>query len=545
VTVNNGGTLSPGTSPDVITTGNLTLTSGSTLAIELLGPTVRTRYDQVNVTGTVDLGSATLNVSLGFTPTAGQVFTIINNDGSADAVTGMFAGLPEGSTFTLGGRAFRVSYMGGDGNDVTLTALGADLDVTKSGPATITAGNNITYTVGVTNNGPSDAQSVMLSDMLPAGTTFVSEAQNTGPAFACNNPSPGGTGTVSCTIGTLASGASATFTLVFNVAASTAGGTVITNTASANSATTDPASGNNSQATSATVNAPTPTPTATATATATATPTVTATATATATPSPGQLLNISTRVRVETGDKAMIGGFIVTGVTPKKVFLRGIGPSLARFGLSDLLLDPVLELRGDSGALILRNDNWKDDQRSQIEGTPFQPNDDRESVIVATLPPRAYTAILTGKNNTSGLGLVEVYDGSTASDSELANISTRGFVQTQDKVMIGGFTLGKNNSNAQIAARALGPSLIRYGLSNVLADPTLQLFDANGTVLVANDNWQDDPVSAAKLTANGLALSDPKESGIFATLPPGQFTAILAGKNGGTGIGLVELYNVK
>ena len=241
----------------------------------------------------------------------------------------------------------------------------------------------------------------------------------------------------------------------------------------------------------------------------------------------------------------MIGGFILRGNTPKQVYLRGLGPSLSKFNITDLLLDPVLELRGASGALILRNDNWKDDQRALIEGTPFQPSDDRESVIVATLPPAAYTAILTGKNNTTGIGLIEMYDGNLAADSELANISTRGFVQTQDKVMIGGLTLGGNQNNTRIALRGIGPSLSQFGLNPVLADPTLELHNANGTTLVANDDWTDDPASAALLAANGLALQNPKESGIFTSLPAGAFTAILAGKNGGIGIGLVEIYNLR
>jgi uncharacterized repeat protein (TIGR01451 family) len=280
-----------------------------------------------------------------------------------------------------------------------------------------------------------------------------------------------------------------------------------------------------------------PTPTPTATATATATPT--------ATPPPSQTTNLSTRVRTETGDKVMIGGFILTGNVPKAVVLRGLGPSLSRFGITDLLLDPVLELRGESGNLIFRNDNWKDTQRNQIEGTPFQPTDDRESVIVTTLPPTAYTVILTGNNQTTGIGAVEVYDNNSAVDSQLGNLSTRGFVQTQDKVMIGGFTLGVSNNPTRIAVRGLGPSLAQAGLSNVLADPTLELRDANGALLISNDDWQSDPVSAGQLTANGLALPNPKEAGIFTLLPGGQFTAILAGKNGGVGIGLVEIYNLR
>jgi len=196
--------------------------------------------------------------------------------------------------------------------------------------------------------------------------------------------------------------------------------------------------------------------------------------------------------------------------------------------------------------LITQNDNWKDDQRSEIEGTVFQPSDDRESVIVATLAPGAYTALLTGKGGTTGVGLVEIYDADISADSQLANISTRGFVQTANNVMIAGFTLGGSSSPTDIAVRGLGPSLSSAGLSNVMADPTLELHNANGTIMVSNDDWESDPVSAANLTAHGLALPNAKESGIYAALAPaGQFTAIIAGKNGGIGIALIEIYHVQ
>ena len=245
----------------------------------------------------------------------------------------------------------------------------------------------------------------------------------------------------------------------------------------------------------------------------------------------------------------MIGGFIITGNASKPVVLRGLGPSLTNFGVpaASVLKDPVLELRGPNGSLITMNDNWKDSpQRAQIEGGPFQPSDDRESVILATLPPAAYTVILSGVGQTAGVGVVEVYDNDKTVDSVLANISTRGFVQTGDNVMIGGFTLGGTNNPTRIAVRALGPSLTSSGLSNVLADPTLELHNANGTIMVSNDDWQSDPVSAAQLTANGLALPNPKESGIFTSLaPPGQFTAVVAGKNGGIGIAIVEIYTLR
>jgi hypothetical protein len=252
---------------------------------------------------------------------------------------------------------------------------------------------------------------------------------------------------------------------------------------------------------------------------------------------------------VDIGDKVMIGGFIIAGNAAKPVVLRGLGPSLVSSGIPAvaLLADPFLELHGPNGALITSNDNWKESsQRSLIEGTVFEPTDDHEAVILATLPPGNYTAVLRGVGQTAGIALVEVYDNNQAIDSDLANISTRGFVQTGNEVMIGGFTLGGNNNATRMAVRALGPSLTGAGLSNVLADPTLELHNSNGTIMIANDDWQDDPVAAAELIANGLALTDPKESGIFTSLaPPGQFTAVLAGKDGGVGIGLVEIYNLR
>ena len=264
-------------------------------------------------------------------------------------------------------------------------------------------------------------------------------------------------------------------------------------------------------------------------------------------PTPAQTLNISTRLRVETGDSALVGGFIVTGNAPKNVAIRGIGPSLVALGISDALADPTLELRAANGALIAQNDNWQDNPAHAAElaslGLALQhPN---ESGIVATLQPGAsYTAILAGNNGGTGVGLVEVYDANQAAESRLANISTRGFVQTGNNVMIGGFILGGGGNSAQVAVRGLGPSLSESGLSPVLDDPTLELRDNNGALLMANDDWQENPTHAAQLSAHGLALPNFRDAGIFAIFPPGAFTVILAGSNGGTGFGLVEIYNV-
>jgi hypothetical protein len=250
-------------------------------------------------------------------------------------------------------------------------------------------------------------------------------------------------------------------------------------------------------------------------------------------------------MRVDTGDNVLIGGFIVTGNDSKNVALRGLGPSLAAFGIPDVLADPTLELRAATGTIITQDDDWQDDptQAAQLTALGLAPNDVKESGIVATLPPAAYTVILAGKSQTTGVGLVEVYDTNPGANSQLGNISTRGLVLTGGNVMIGGFILGGNNST-RVVVRGIGPSLVQFGVSPVLTDPTLELHDSNGTLLIANDDWQDDATTASQLIALGLAPTDTKESGIIMSLAPGAFTAILAGKNGGTGIGLVEVYNV-
>jgi hypothetical protein len=243
----------------------------------------------------------------------------------------------------------------------------------------------------------------------------------------------------------------------------------------------------------------------------------------------------------------MIAGFIITGNAPKTVALRGLGPSLSALGVTDTLADPTLELRGSSGTVTAQNDNWQDNpaQAAALDALGLAPQDPRESGIVVTLQPGPYTTVIAGKNGGTGVGLVEAYDTNQAADSQFANISTRGFVRTGSNVMIGGFVLGGGSNSTRIAIRGKGPSLSDAGLSPVLADPTLELHDSNGALLVANDNWRDDPVSAAQLIATGLAGLSNLESGIFATLPAGAYTAILAGKDGGIGIGLVEVYNVR
>ena len=256
---------------------------------------------------------------------------------------------------------------------------------------------------------------------------------------------------------------------------------------------------------------------------------------------PAQLLNISTRLKVGTDENVLIGGFIITGNASKKVIVRGIGPSLT--GLNPLLANPVLELRGPTGSLITSNDNWKDTQQTEIESSTLAPSNDAESAIVATLAPGNYTAIVSGQNGTTGIGMVEMYDLDLASDSKLANISSRGFVQTGNDVMIAGFILGNGTAGERVLVRAMGPSLT--GITNVLANPTLDLRDGNGAVLISNDNWRDDLNQAAEIAASGMSPQNDLESALIMTVPPGQYTAIVAGKDASTGVAVAEVYHLQ
>ena len=262
---------------------------------------------------------------------------------------------------------------------------------------------------------------------------------------------------------------------------------------------------------------PTPTPTGTpgtpsptATASATASPSATApVVTPSPTASPAQAVNFSTRMFVRTGDSVGIGGFIVQGSAPKRVILRAIGPTLSRYGITDFLADPVLELHGPTGFATVINNNWRDTQEDEIQDTGIPPTNDLESAIVATLDPGNYTGVVRGNGNTVGVALIEVYDLDLAAASRLANISTRAFVSTGDDVVIAGFILGNNGGDDNVIVRGLGPSLSALGVPTVLANPTLDMRNANGTLVFTNNDWQDNPTQAGIIAAAGLAPGDP------------------------------------
>jgi hypothetical protein len=260
---------------------------------------------------------------------------------------------------------------------------------------------------------------------------------------------------------------------------------------------------------------------------------------------PKGAVNISTRIAVGTADNVLIGGFIITGTAPKQVIIRAIGPSLKANGapFAGALQDPTLELHYGETVLGF-NDNWRDSQENEIIATGIPPTDERESAIIATLIPGNYTAVLRGKDNTTGIAVVELYDLGTASvdsnsKAQLAQISTRGTVLNDDNVMIGGFII--SGAATKVIVRAIGPSLNAI-VPGALQDTVLELHDGSGSLIFANDDWRSDQEQAIKDT--GVPPTDDLESAIVATLNPGAYTAIVRGKNGTTGVAVVEVYSL-
>lgn len=246
--------------------------------------------------------------------------------------------------------------------------------------------------------------------------------------------------------------------------------------------------------------------------------------------------NISSRLKVERGDNVLIGGFIVAGTASKRIIVRAPGPSLRVAGA---LADPVLELYNGAGQLVATNDNWRDaPNKQEIIDSGLAPTQDSEPAILTRVAPDNHTAIVRGSNSTTGVGLVEVYDLEDGSESKLANISTRGFVQSGDNVLIGGLILS-GSFPRRVIVRALGPSL---PLAGTLPNPNLTLHDANGALLAANDDWRTEQES--EIAASHLAPANDLESAILRTLLPGNYTAVVRGAPGTTGVALVEAYTL-
>jgi hypothetical protein len=259
---------------------------------------------------------------------------------------------------------------------------------------------------------------------------------------------------------------------------------------------------------------------------------------------PARLTNISTRMQVLTGNDVMIGGFVILGSTPKTVAIVATGPSLAPYGITNPLSDPMITLvRSSDQAVITSNDDWQGHaSAAQLQASGFAPSNGLESGILVTLQPGAYTAIVSGFAGATGVAVVGVYevDGPAI---PLANISTRGRVLTGNDVMIGGFVIEGTGSQT-VAIVATGPSLAAYGIANPLSDPVITLVrSSDQAVITSNDDWQTH-ANASQLQAAGFAPQNGLESGIYVTLQPGAYTAIVSGYLNATGVAVIGVYRV-
>jgi hypothetical protein len=481
---------------------------------------------------------------------------VITIPGGAPGVT-QGAATPYPSNITVAGTTGTITKVIVRLNDITSTFPG-DFDLLLVGPGGQSAiimsdcggggdATGITITLDDAAAANMTGATLVTGTFKPTNLVGVAPEPDTWPAPAPAPPA-GGASALSVFNGTNANGVWSLW--VFDDAAgdvATMGGWELSISVTTGCATPSP--------TATPTLTPTPTPTITPTTTpVTPTPTPTPqtptptppTPTPTPTPTPpppAQAVNLSTRMNIRTGDNVGIGGFIISGTAPKHVLLRAIGPSIT--GLPGVLADPGLELHGPSGFSTITNNNWQDDpvQAAAILATGLAPTNNLEAAIDATLNPGAYTGVVRGNGNTTGIGLVEVYDLSQAVLAKLANISTRALVGTGNDVVIAGFILGNNSGPTRIVLRGLGGSLTVFGIPNALANPTLELRDSNAALLASNDNWQDDPAQATELTAAGLAPTNASESGIAITLGPGQYTALLAGQGATSGVGVIEVYD--
>lgn len=252
-----------------------------------------------------------------------------------------------------------------------------------------------------------------------------------------------------------------------------------------------------------------------------------------------KLSNISTRALVQTGNNVLISGFIISGSGNKSILLRALGPTLSSFGVANALPNPVLQLNNGTGAVIASNDNWGSAANAQSIPANLRPPNSLESAILTSLGAGHYTAVVSGVNSTTGVALAEAYDLDTTTGAILSNVSTRGFVDTGNQVMIGGFII-QGSATQKVLVRGLGPTLTGFGVIGALADPTLELRDVNGNLIDSNDNWKSTNQTA--IIATGLQPPNDLESAILRILNAGNYTAIVRGVNNTTGVALVEVY---
>ncbi len=256
-----------------------------------------------------------------------------------------------------------------------------------------------------------------------------------------------------------------------------------------------------------------------------------------------KLANISMRLNVGSGEKLVIGGFIVEGTEPKRVVVRALGPSLGHAGVANALGDPLLELKDAAGNNVAQNASWGESQREELLAIGLAPNEPSEAALVQTLAPGVYTASVTAQEGGSGVGLLEIYDVDPAANSRLVNISSRGHVGHADDVMIGGFIVSGSTGFMKLMVRGVGPSLSAAHVAEPLRNPALAVRNGNGEVVAVNDDWRES--QATEIEASALAPASDVEAASILAVGPGAYTTVLQDNGGSVGVGVLEVYKIK
>lgn len=261
------------------------------------------------------------------------------------------------------------------------------------------------------------------------------------------------------------------------------------------------------------------------------------------------LLNVSTRGQVGSGDDVMIAGFIIDGTAPRRVLIRALGPLLGDFGVKGVLANPSVSLVAADKTVLATNDDWQSEAAAAatMKAIGLAPPYPTEAAILQTLQPGVYTAIVRGTNNSTGIGLVEVYDLDTRDNSGVTasrtlNMSTRGRVGVGDGVMIMGFIIG-GTAPRNILVTAIAGSLAEYGLNDSLPDSKVQIFQGQ-TMIAESDDWIDSP-DFESIARTGASPRDPLEAAVYLHLQPGPYTAVVSGANGEQGVALPEVNDVR
>jgi hypothetical protein len=276
-----------------------------------------------------------------------------------------------------------------------------------------------------------------------------------------------------------------------------------------------------------------------------------------------RLINLSVRSTAGTGSQTLIGGFVIGGTGSKQVLARGDGPALSAYGVTGVLPDPVLTLFNSIPSEVATNAGWGGGTAlstvfSQVGAFPL-PTTSKDAAILATLPAGAYTANITSTSGDSGVVLVEAYDADTGTPpARFINLSARSEAGTGSQTLTAGFVISGSGTET-VLIRGDGPALSAFGVTGVLATPTLTLFDSSSQAVATNTGWGNastrgaSSVQASTAKATSAVFTEvgafqlPANSAdcaLVVSLPPGAYTAQVTGVNNTTGVALVEIYEV-